>query len=100
MSDGSLDDLDDLDELEEASYPLRLRFVMVVCQYSFLLYIALVLEMMLLTFAVFAAVFAEQGPAGATILLIDFVLLGVATVPTVGFLIVCNRRDPRAGGRS
>jgi len=83
--------LDDLDDLDEASYPLHVRFTMVVCQNAFVLYIAFVAEMMLLTFAVFAAVFADLDPGGRTVLLLDFALLAVAIVPTVAFLIVCSR---------
>jgi hypothetical protein len=92
MLDSERDLNEELDELEDASYSFRERLLTTMCGYQFLLYMAFVLEMMLITLAVLSALFADLKPETQIILLVDFVLLGVATVPTVGLIVFCNRR--------
>lgn len=82
----------DRPDLEEASYSFSERFLLVVCQYQVFLYVALVLESMLLFLAVLSLLFADLGRAAATVLFIDFVLLGVVIALTVAGLVACNRR--------
>lgn len=79
-------------DLEEASYSFSERFLLLVCQYQIFLYVALVLESMLLSLAVLSWLFADLSEASATVLFIDFVLLGVCMALTVGGLVVCTRR--------
>lgn len=82
----------DRPDLEEASYSFSERFLLVVCQYQVFLYVALVLESMLLFLAVLSLLFADLDRAAATVLFIDFVLLGVVIALTVAGLVACNRR--------
>lgn len=79
-------------DLEDASYSSSERFLLVVCQYQIFLYMALVLESMLLLLALLSLLFADLDQASATILVIDFVLLGGVMAPTAAGIIVCNRR--------
>jgi hypothetical protein len=79
-------------EIEEASYSFSERFLLVVCQYQVYLYMALVLESMLLFLAILALFFADLNQASAIVLFMDFVLLGVVMALTVAGLVVCNRR--------
>jgi|GEM_PF-3720619 len=83
---------EDLNELEEASYSFPERILLNLCQFTYILYIAFVLEMMLLVLAVLSLLFGAHNRASQTILLLDFVLLGLATVPTVLLIVACNRR--------
>jgi hypothetical protein len=79
-------------EIEEASYSFSERFLLVVCQYQVYLYMALVLESMLLFLAILALFFADLNQASAIVLFMDFVLLGVVMALTVAGLVVCNRQ--------
>lgn len=78
-------------DLEEATYSFPERFLLLVCQYQIFLYMALVVESMLLSLALLSWLVADLSPASATVLLIDFVLLGFALALTIGGLVACNR---------
>lgn len=78
--------------LEDASYSFSERFLMLVCQYQVFLYMALVLESILLLLAMLSFLAADLDQASATVLFIDFVLLGVVMALTVAGLVACNRR--------
>lgn len=79
-------------DLEEASYSFPERFLLLVCQYQIFLYMALVLESMLLSLAVLSWLFADLSAGSATVLLIDFALLGVCLTLTLAGLVACTRR--------
>lgn len=79
-------------DLEEASYSFPERFLLLVCQYQIFLYMALVLEAMLLSLAVLSWLFADLDAGSATVLLVDFVLLGVCLTLTIAGLAACARR--------
>lgn len=81
-------------ELEDASYSFPERFLLIVCQYQVFLYMALVFESMLLFLAVLSLLFADLNQAAATMLFIDFVLLGLVLALTVAGLVLCNRQKP------
>lgn len=80
-----------MSDVEEASYSYRERFLLKICQYQFVLYMALVLEMMVLSLAVMSLLFGRLDEATQLILLFDFIILGVLIVPTVGGIYVCSR---------
>jgi hypothetical protein len=81
----------DLDELEETPDTFVDRFVLLVCEFNFLLYIVLILELMLLLLSVLSALFADLDADTRTVLILDFVLLGGAITITVGGIALCQR---------
>ena len=80
------------DEVRERSDSFFDRFLMTVCQFNYLLYMALTLESMLLLLAILSFLFSDPPPQTQTVLLLDFALLGVAVAVTLGGLYVCSRR--------
>lgn len=72
---------------------LRERFGGFICQFQPQLQVLFVVEIIVLTLAVFSLLFVPPGTPSHLILLVDFVLLGVTMVPTVGILYLCNRRS-------
>jgi len=82
----------DLDELEETENSFLDRLVLLVCEFNFLLYMALILELMLLLLATLSALFAELSEQTQIVLLLDFLLLGVTIALTVGGIVLCQRR--------
>lgn len=75
------------------SRSFRDRLLSNVCRYDFVLYMAFVFQVVLLLFAVLSYLFADLDAETQAILLIDFVLLGVAFALTVALIFVCRRRQ-------
>lgn len=61
-----------------------------VCQYDYLMYILVVLQILLLLLALLSYLFADLNAETRTILLIDFVLLGMLFAGTVFVIKVCG----------
>lgn len=61
-----------------------------VCQYDYLMYIVLVLEILLLLLALLSYLFADLNDETRAILLLDFVLLGILFAGTVLVIKVCG----------
>jgi hypothetical protein len=68
------------------------RLLKLVCQYDYVLYLAFVLEVMLLLFGLMSFLFAELDEETETILILDFILLGGLLVGTLSLIYVCKRR--------
>ena len=83
---GSVEDSDD------TSGGVRRRFRILVCSQIHVVALAFTFELVLLILAVLAALFGDLDPAAETILLLDFVLLVVVTVPTGAILLYCQRQ--------
>lgn len=85
----------DLHAKNEASF--RQRVLGNVCQYDFVLYWVLLIEIVLILFAVLSYPFGDPDRATEMILLIDFVLLALVTAATVGIIrcagVVTDRCD-------
>lgn len=69
----------------------RERLLGNICQYDFALYIVLVLEIMLLLLSILSYLFADLNRETEMILILDFVLLGVAFSITTGLIFLCRR---------
>lgn len=80
------------DELDDASYTLIERLLIIVCRFNFILYIALVLESMLLLLATLSLLFGNLDSESELILQLDFLLLVILMIPTVGGIVFCKRR--------
>ena len=76
----------------DASPSFRERFLRNICQYDFVMYLAFVVEVILLLFALMSYLFADLDKETETILTIDFLLLGTTFAVTVGFIYICSRR--------
>lgn len=76
--------------MNEASF--RQRVVGNICQYDFLLYWVLVIEIVLLLFATLSALYADLDDATRTILVIDFLMVGFITATTLGLIYLCGRQ--------
>ena len=76
--------------MKEASFGQRVLGN--ICEYDFLLYWALIFEIVLLLFATIAFVFGDLDRETELILLLDFVLLGFVLAVTVGLIRLCGRR--------
>lgn len=79
-------------ELDEASNSLIERLLLIVCRFNFILYIALVLESMLLLLATLSLLFGSLDSESELILRLDFALLAIVMIPTVGGIVFCKRR--------
>jgi len=75
-----------------SSTTFRERFLRNICQYDFAIYLAFVVEVVILLFSLLSFLFADLDTETGTILFIDFVLLGSALAVTVGFLYICSQR--------
>ena len=84
--------MNDFDELDEASYSFFERLLLLICRFEFILYLVLVVESMLLLLAILSFIFADLDASTEVVLLLDFVLLAIAIVPTAVGLVLCNRR--------
>lgn len=80
------------EELEKTEEGFVDRLMYKVCAQSYLLVIAFAFEMMLLVLALMSALFGNLNTATETILLLDFLLLGIAIVPTGGLLWYCQMK--------
>lgn len=69
------------------------RWVATISRYSSVLYLALVLESLLLVVSLASFVGGQHDEATRTILLLDFALIGIAITLTVGMLTVCKLFD-------
>lgn len=76
--------------MEEASF--RQRVLGNICQYDFILYWALLIEIVLILFALLSYSLGNPDRPTELILLIDFVLLALVTGATVGIIRLCGRR--------
>lgn len=76
--------------MKEASFAQRV--IGNICEYDFVLYWALVFEIVLLLFATMAFVFGDLDRQTELVLLLDFVLLGIVLAVTVGLIRLCGRR--------
>lgn len=63
------------------------------CRFQPQLATLFVIEVIMLALAVFSLIFIEPGTRSYVILLVDFFLLGIAMVPTIGILYMCSRRN-------
>jgi len=75
----------------DASYSFPRRVLIRICEYDFFLYLAFVLEVILLLFALLSFLFANLDAETWTILMIDFALLGVTLGTTIGLINLCGR---------
>lgn len=80
-------------DVDDASLTFLERFTIIVCRYNFVIMMAFVLETMLWALAILSYLFGDLDRGSRVVLLINFVLLGVATSITVGGLYLCNRRQ-------
>lgn len=67
------------------------RWIANISRYSYVLYLALVLEFLLLVLSVASFVGGDHDEATRTILLLDFALIGVAIALTAGIILLCRR---------
>lgn len=67
------------------------RWIANISRYSYVLYLALVLEALLLALAVASLLGGQHDEATRTILLLDLALIGVAMALTVGIIALCRR---------
>ncbi|MFC4247771.1 hypothetical protein ACFOZ7_12505 [Natribaculum luteum] len=77
--------------MEEPSVSVAERWMDLVCRFNFVLYLALILEGLFLLLSVASAISGPQDHRTRTILLLNFVLLGIAMTVTVGLLYLCRR---------
>lgn len=71
--------------------PFRERILINVCQFDYLLYMTLVFQMVLGILSVVVFVFGDLNPASHSIMIINFVLLGVLLALTVTLIYICGR---------
>jgi len=81
----------DLEDIEGPGF--RDRLLSTICAYDALLYAAVILEVVLLLFASLSFLFGSLSRETRWILYLDFVLLGVAIVPTASLLYLCARQE-------
>lgn len=74
----------------------RERLQSTVRQYDFVLYLVLVFEILLFLFAILAYLFAELNAETRSILVLDFVLLGVLLIVTAGLIRFSHRKHPQS----
>lgn len=79
-------------ELDESSAGLARRLSILVCSQIHILALAFVFEVIMLLLAVLSWLFGDLNTATRTVLLLDFILLGVVTVPTGGAILFCTRK--------
>lgn len=76
--------------MQEASFPQRVAGN--ICQYDFILYWVLIIEVVLLLFALLSALFGNLDKGTQTILILDFLMLGFVTAATLGLIYFCGKR--------
>ena len=77
--------------MEELSSSFKDRLIGNICSWDYLLYIAFILEIVLLLFALLAFFLGDLDTETQTILYIDFVLLGIVLAATIYLISLCNR---------
>lgn len=84
--------MDRRNELDDSSHSFRELFLIHICQFQFVMYIGLVYVMMLLLLAIASLLFGALDEGTRVVLLINFLLLGIAlTVILIG-LYLCRRQ--------
>jgi len=78
-------------ESSELLPPFRERILIKICQFDYVMYMTLVLQMVLGIFSVLVFVFGDLNPASHSIMIINFVLLGVLLALTVTVIYLCGR---------
>lgn len=79
------------DGLDDASGGFVRRVSGVICSQAHVLGLAFVFAAVLLLLAVMSALFGDLNPATSTILLLDFVILGLVILLTGGLILHCRR---------
>ena len=84
-------DLDDLDE--DPEYSFVDRFLMFICQYISLFYLALIFEIVFMLYTLLSFLFADLDEETHAIVMLNFVIISIAMVITVGLILGCKGKS-------
>lgn len=80
------------DELDESSGGFARRLSILVCSQIHILALAFVFEIIMLLLAVLSLLFGDLDTETQTVLMLDFILLGIVTIPTAAAILFCTRQ--------